>query len=63
MSELSAKVMAAHDRAVASGAPTYIDPDSGYSVFTAVALRERGACCGNGCRHCPFVSDPFVPDR
>ena len=32
---------------------TYIDPDSGYSVFTATYLKRR-PCCGNGCRHCPW---------
>lgn len=23
-------------------------------VFTALFHLERGQCCGNGCRHCPF---------
>lgn len=32
---------------------TYIDPDSGYSVFTQAYLKKR-PCCGNGCRHCPW---------
>lgn len=32
----------------------YIDPLSGYSVFTAHAHLARGHCCGNACRHCPF---------
>ena len=32
---------------------TYIDPDTGYSVFTQAYLRRR-PCCGNGCRHCPW---------
>ena len=32
---------------------TYIDPDTGYSVFSAAYLRQR-PCCGNGCRHCPW---------
>ena len=26
----------------------------GYRVMTAKYLRERGYCCGNGCRHCPY---------
>mgnify|MGYP001988583887 CR=1 FL=1 len=40
---------------VASSYPrnTYIDPDTGYSVFTAAYLKRR-PCCGNGCRHCPW---------
>jgi hypothetical protein len=28
--------------------------DNGYMVFTAKYLSERGYCCGNGCRHCPY---------
>ena len=32
---------------------TYIDPDTGYSVFTQAYLKRR-PCCGNGCRHCPW---------
>lgn len=32
---------------------TYIDPDTGYSVFTRAFL-ERRPCCGNSCRHCPW---------
>jgi hypothetical protein len=23
-------------------------------VFTASYHLQRGSCCGNGCRHCPF---------
>jgi hypothetical protein len=26
----------------------------GYMVFTEKNLLERGYCCGNGCRHCPY---------
>jgi hypothetical protein len=49
--------VAAHDRAAQAGRPTYIDPDSGYLVFTASALAARGECCGSGCRHCPYPAD------
>lgn len=28
--------------------------DEGYIVFTFAYHLERGYCCGNGCRHCPF---------
>jgi hypothetical protein len=44
----------AHDRAVEAGEPSYLDPDTGFFVFTAVTLAERGECCGSGCRHCPY---------
>ena len=23
-------------------------------IFTALAHKIRGQCCGNGCRHCPY---------
>jgi len=43
-----------HARAEARGEDQYTDPATGYPVFTAGYLRRRGACCGSGCRHCPF---------
>jgi hypothetical protein len=30
----------------------YLDGDT--LVFTAVYHLKRGACCGSGCRHCPY---------
>ncbi|HXS36623.1 MAG TPA: DUF5522 domain-containing protein [Flavipsychrobacter sp.] len=35
------------------GEDYYIQPD-GLLVFTASYLLERGYCCGNGCRNCPY---------
>ena len=28
--------------------------ENGLMVLTAKFLRDRGYCCGNGCRHCPY---------
>ncbi|ASZ10612.1 hypothetical protein KTO58_22500 [Chitinophaga pendula] len=28
--------------------------EAGYMVFTEKYHRDRGYCCGNGCKHCPF---------
>ncbi|KAA2245265.1 hypothetical protein F0L74_04695 [Chitinophaga agrisoli] len=28
--------------------------EQGYMVFTAQYHLDRGHCCGNGCRHCPY---------
>ncbi|KAI9020473.1 hypothetical protein DFJ74DRAFT_707527 [Hyaloraphidium curvatum] len=50
----TARYMAAHEKAVAMGLHTYKDPETGYTVFTALSHLERGDCCGRGCRHCPF---------
>jgi hypothetical protein len=46
-----------HDQAQARGEAMYLDPHSGLYVMCAAALRARGKCCGNGCRHCPY-SEP-----
>ena len=35
------------------GADYYFNND-GYVVFTAKYLLERGYCCGNGCKNCPY---------
>ena len=43
-----------HREACTAGRDTYIDPATGYQVFTEHAHRKRGKCCGSGCRHCPF---------
>ena len=46
-----------HDQAVSRGEDYYFDPDTGLLVMTGPALRDRGECCGSGCRHCPFPPD------
>ncbi len=51
-----------HDRAVADGEPSYVDPATGYQVFTAQYLLDRGHCCDSMCRHCPYRDDtPETP--
>jgi len=49
------EIMARHSEAIALRLPTYRDPSSGFAVFTATFLTERGTCCDSGCRHCPYV--------
>lgn len=58
--EVSAAARAAHDRAVDAGESTYVDPDTGFMVFTSVSHLERGSCCGNACRHCPYSHEERV---
>mmetsp|Transcript_11857 Transcript_11857/g.16379 ORF Transcript_11857/g.16379 Transcript_11857/m.16379 type:complete len:423 (-) Transcript_11857:199-1467(-) len=43
-----------HQIAVKSGSNTYIDPSTGFMVFTELAHLKRGKCCGSMCRHCPY---------
>ena len=54
MSGISPAAQRAHDAAVADGGSTYIDPETRYMVFTSLSHLERGYCCGNDCRHCPY---------
>ncbi|MES2647757.1 MAG: DUF5522 domain-containing protein [Bacteroidota bacterium] len=35
------------------GIDYYYTPE-GFMVLTETYHQERGYCCGNGCRHCPF---------
>jgi diphthamide synthase (EF-2-diphthine--ammonia ligase) len=43
-----------HRVAMERGDDMYKDPVTGYMVFTEDHHRKRGACCGRGCRHCPY---------
>jgi hypothetical protein len=46
--------MARHAAAIERGEVSYRDPVTGYAVFTARFLADRGYCCESGCRHCPY---------
>ena len=48
------EVILRHRNALSKGEFSYIDPLTGYRVFTSAYLMERGYCCGNDCRHCPY---------
>ena len=54
MGEPSDGALAAHREACEAEEAGYTDPETGLFVMTSYYLRERGYCCGNGCRHCPF---------
>jgi cob(I)alamin adenosyltransferase len=43
-----------HQAALLRGSTTYQDPATGFTVFSAKAHLQRGTCCGNQCRHCPY---------
>lgn len=49
------EILAAHTAAMARGEPGYLDPSTGLFVMTAAALADRGYCCDQGCRHCPYL--------
>ena len=49
-------ILDAHRTAVDAGEVGYLDPSTGLFVMTAQYLVDRGACCDQGCRHCPFLA-------
>jgi hypothetical protein len=49
-------ILAAHRAAREAGDTGYVDPATGYLVMTSAYLAGRGACCHQGCRHCPYVT-------
>ncbi len=46
-----------HRVAIDEGDPGYLDPVSGLFVLTAAHHADRGTCCEQGCRHCPYIWD------
>jgi len=40
-------------RSLTEGIDFYYN-EQGLMVLTGSYLRDRGYCCGNGCRHCPY---------
>lgn len=59
--EMTAKE--AHRRACEAGLVHYEDPETGFQVMTELAHRQRGYCCGNACRHCPYDHVNVPPKR
>jgi len=51
LSEDEKNIYFAHKHACMNGENSYVDPITGYTVFTEDFLRKRRNCCGNGCRH------------
>lgn len=60
---MSAQAQAAHRAAVSEGAQHYIDPETGFVVFTELAHQQRGYCCGSKCRHCPYDHQNVAVDN
>ncbi len=52
-----AEILHLHAAACEHGEAGYVDPDSGWWVFTAAHLADQGGCCTRGCRHCPYPED------
>ena len=51
-----AAIIDAHRAAVDAGEPGYLDPTTDLFVMTARYLADRGYCCNQGCRHCPYLT-------
>jgi len=54
------EIIEEHRLAIEERRPTYLDPATRRSVFTAQFLIDRGYCCESGCRHCPYVGATLV---
>ncbi|XP_078075469.1 uncharacterized protein C1orf53 homolog [Mustelus asterias] len=67
LTALEKEIAASHRQACKAGQQTYVDPESGYLVLTRLAHLQRGECCGQACRHCPYnqvnVKDPTKRKR
>lgn len=50
-------------QATAAGEDGYVDPVSGYLVFSSHGLSKRGECCGSACRHCPYDHERVPTDQ
>lgn len=50
------RIVDAHHEAVLLGQAGYLDPTSGLFAQTARSLWDRGSCCEQGCRHCPYIA-------
>ena len=48
------EIIKRHEEAYSIEQNVYIDPETGFNVFTAYYHLKRGSCCGSDCRHCPF---------
>lgn len=51
-----------HRQAIERGESSYVDPETGYHVFTELEHERRGHCCGSGCRHCPYGHEAMEAD-
>lgn len=49
------EIVERHRAALAAGEDGYPDPATGLFVLTAGFLADRGWCCEQGCRHCPYL--------
>ena len=48
------EAMTAHAMALDLDSGGYLDPTSGLFVMTSKYLADRGWCCNQECRHCPW---------
>ena len=49
-------ILDAYRAALRRGDAGYLDPVTGLYVLTAATLADRGRCCEQGCRHCPYLA-------
>jgi hypothetical protein len=50
------------NQVLTEGVDYYLD-EKGLMTFTAKYLLERGYCCGNGCKNCPYEYEAVKEPR
>jgi hypothetical protein len=50
------QILALHSEAMNQDLDEYKDPKTGFQVLTAKFHADRGFCCDQLCRHCPYLS-------
>jgi hypothetical protein len=50
------QILKLHNEAISQGLDEYKDPKTGFQVLTAQFHANRGFCCDQLCRHCPYLS-------
>lgn len=50
----SEEIKQKHQETIENKKNFYLDKDTGFVVWTEEFLLNRGFCCENGCRHCPY---------
>lgn len=51
-----------NERPLIEGEDYEMDP-RGFRIFLSKYHKDRGYCCGNGCRHCPFFPKHMKGNR
>ena len=46
-----------HEEAIKNNKNFYIEPGTGFMIWTKDFLLKREFCCENDCKHCPYIKE------